>query len=559
MKGKRRAKGTLTRAYKCPLKSVNAAKLAQLETARQHLLPEARRISAFVERRVMTTGELPSLAGDLKFRNIPASAWAQPLYSRIAGRWASWLTLRHLDYARLVFRFIAEARIPETLRHELLLTSKLRLWHVKLDKGPASAGSVMFTPAGRAWARALFRIVCLKHSRPSFRHLPLMLDSRMVALQPASTSRFAHFSHWLRVNLPQPAEWPTPVPLAQAVVSAALKGQKRKSPAKMVEVFLPAKVGTHASQAPGTQNLSMTLLAPRPDKGRQGWGLVLTRDSSPEDWRTSLPPAPAQRLQTLALDLELATLIASSQGDLVEQGWMARIERLDADIKALAQGRQRRGLPVRCARYDALVLKLRHWLRSRVFAAVGGLIRQHRPETVAIERLDFRAPGLSRRMNRLLANFGQGAFRKWLEEHQSLYDFRLEEVNAAFSSQQCAACGYVDPRNRASQAHFECLGCGHAAHADVNAAHNLAGRSRRADGVELVPEWARPLQVFAWCWTRFVRSQREHLDKTGRIWAADATAANTRLDELLRSNPAWKKYGQGNAALVNDKLFVQSG
>ncbi|MDN8999598.1 zinc ribbon domain-containing protein, partial [Staphylococcus aureus] len=95
------------------------------------------------------------------------------------------------------------------------------------------------------------------------------------------------------------------------------------------------------------------------------------------------------------------------------------------------------------------VLKLRHWLRSRVFAAVGVLIRQHRPETVVIERLDFRAPGLSRRMNRLLANFGQGAFRKWLEEHQSLYDYRLEEVNAAFSSQQCAACGYVDPRNRA--------------------------------------------------------------------------------------------------------------
>ena len=43
-------------------------------------------------------------------------------------------------------------------------------------------------------------------------------------------------------------------------------------------------------------------------------------------------------------------------------------------------------------------------------------------------------------------------------------------------SRTCNRCGYVDKRNRRSQAEFSCLRCGHHAHADLNAARNLADR-----------------------------------------------------------------------------------
>src|SRR5664280_2556673 len=51
---------------------------------------------------------------------------------------------------------------------------------------------------------------------------------------------------------------------------------------------------------------------------------------------------------------------------------------------------------------------------------------------------------------------------------------RVEQVNAAYTSQRCHACGYTAAESRESQARFGCRSCGHTAHADLNAARNIA-------------------------------------------------------------------------------------
>ena len=51
---------------------------------------------------------------------------------------------------------------------------------------------------------------------------------------------------------------------------------------------------------------------------------------------------------------------------------------------------------------------------------------------------------------------------------------RVEKVNAAYTSQRCHACGYTAAESRESQARFGCRSCGHTAHADLNAARNIA-------------------------------------------------------------------------------------
>jgi putative transposase len=61
------------------------------------------------------------------------------------------------------------------------------------------------------------------------------------------------------------------------------------------------------------------------------------------------------------------------------------------------------------------------------------------------------------------------------------------EVDPAYTSQMCSACGSVDKRNRRSQAAFECGRCGFVGHADHNAAINIAAR-----GVERWDEVMRP-------------------------------------------------------------------
>jgi len=64
---------------------------------------------------------------------------------------------------------------------------------------------------------------------------------------------------------------------------------------------------------------------------------------------------------------------------------------------------------------------------------------------------------------------------------------RVEKIKPAFTSQRCSACGQVDGNSRKSQAEFQCITCGYACHADVNAARNIAAghavTARGGDGV----------------------------------------------------------------------------
>ncbi|MFI5691007.1 RNA-guided endonuclease InsQ/TnpB family protein [Kribbella sp. NPDC051586] len=60
---------------------------------------------------------------------------------------------------------------------------------------------------------------------------------------------------------------------------------------------------------------------------------------------------------------------------------------------------------------------------------------------------------------------------------------RVERVNPVRTSQTCSVCGHCVPDNRESQAVFRCVACGYQAHADVNAATNIAaGRAVSARG-----------------------------------------------------------------------------
>jgi putative transposase len=51
---------------------------------------------------------------------------------------------------------------------------------------------------------------------------------------------------------------------------------------------------------------------------------------------------------------------------------------------------------------------------------------------------------------------------------------RIEKIHPAYTSQRCSACGHVAGKNRKSQAVFACTACRYTAHADMNAAQNIA-------------------------------------------------------------------------------------
>jgi putative transposase len=56
----------------------------------------------------------------------------------------------------------------------------------------------------------------------------------------------------------------------------------------------------------------------------------------------------------------------------------------------------------------------------------------------------------------------------------------LVRVPAAYTSQRCHCCGHTAAQNRRSRERFECVACGHAEHADVNAAKNILAAGHAA-------------------------------------------------------------------------------
>lgn len=87
-------------------------------------------------------------------------------------------------------------------------------------------------------------------------------------------------------------------------------------------------------------------------------------------------------------------------------------------------------------------------------------------------------------LNRSILEQCWGRFATFLDYKLTERGGVLISVPPHYSSQTCASCGVVDARSRKSQATFECVHCGHADNADVNAAKEILRRSTASMDVE---------------------------------------------------------------------------
>jgi putative transposase len=191
----------------------------------------------------------------------------------------------------------------------------------------------------------------------------------------------------------------------------------------------------------------------------------------------ALKAAYEPKMDSLGIDFGLARLIATSEGTMFGVGLIADLRRIDKQIVGIARHRARSGGKARDSqRYCKLVTRVRGMLKTRINAALNRAVALHQPATLDVERLDFRIPGLSRRMNRLVTNCGRAVFRTKLGDLHDKFGITATEVPAPYTSQQCSVCHYVDARNRTSQSKFACRWCGSVKHADVNAGRTITQR-----------------------------------------------------------------------------------
>jgi putative transposase len=218
------------------------------------------------------------------------------------------------------------------------------------------------------------------------------------------------------------------------------------------------------------------------------WYVVLSCDDVPAE-----PAEPTGAV--VGIDVGVASFLTTSAGRHVPnpRPLAATVDRLAEAQQSLARkkrGSNRRREAVR--RVAALHGKVRRTRLDHAHKTALALVRDH--DVIAHEALqianmtrrpkpkpdpdqpgEFLPNGAAAKagLNRSIYDAGWGVFLEILHAKAESAGRVIIEVNPHHTSQRCARCGYVAKGNRATQAAFKCVSCGHEAHADVNAAINI--------------------------------------------------------------------------------------
>lgn len=189
--------------------------------------------------------------------------------------------------------------------------------------------------------------------------------------------------------------------------------------------------------------------------------------------------------QPVGVDRGVVNVVGLSTGELVANprhyaASMKRLARAQRSVSRKKKGsKNQQKARAKVARIHRKVRRQReHFLHTLSFL----LAKNH--GLIAIEKLSLtnmtasaagtaEEPGKNVRakagLNRSILDAGLGRFAEMLKYKSAWRGGRVVETHAAYSSQECSACGHVDAKNRPDQATFCCVRCGHCEHADTNA------------------------------------------------------------------------------------------
>lgn len=200
--------------------------------------------------------------------------------------------------------------------------------------------------------------------------------------------------------------------------------------------------------------------------------------------------APAAGLQpSIGIDLGVANFLATSTGELraplaaltVQQRRLKRYQRaVSRKVKGSCNRKKaitRLGnLHRRIARQRSDWLhKLSTDLADRAPVIVIEDLKVKNMSASARGTIDAPGKNVAQKagLNRSIMDASWGEFARQLEYKLNWRGGELLRINPAYTSQKCSCCGFTDSKNRRTQDAFACMDCGHAEHADVNAAKNI--------------------------------------------------------------------------------------
>lgn len=189
-------------------------------------------------------------------------------------------------------------------------------------------------------------------------------------------------------------------------------------------------------------------------------------------------PEPDDVTEYLGVDLGVSNLATDSDGTLHSGSHVnnvrIRYARMRAKLQAKGTKSAKRLLRKRSGRESRFVHDVNHCLSKQLVKKAKGTGRGLALENLKgiRDRVTVRKP-----QRLLLHSWSFSDLRLKIAYKASRYGVHVVYVDPRNTSRECAVCGCVDKRNRPSQDQFLCTSCGHAAHADVNAAVNIGSRA----------------------------------------------------------------------------------
>jgi IS605 OrfB family transposase len=207
-------------------------------------------------------------------------------------------------------------------------------------------------------------------------------------------------------------------------------------------------------------------------------------------------PTPDEIRDYLGVDLGVIALAATSDGEFLNHSTgpkQAHINQVRARYSRLRGKLQKKGttsakqlLRKRSGREKRFARDVNHCLSKALVQTAKGTRRG-----IALEDLkgirERAGKTVTKRQRRVLHSWAFAQLRAFIDYKARLAGVCVVPVDAAYTSQTCSRCGHCEKANRKSQARFLCRSCGFSAHADLNAATNIARRAA------VIPPDAAPL------------------------------------------------------------------
>jgi hypothetical protein len=241
---------------------------------------------------------------------------------------------------------------------------------------------------------------------------------------------------------------------------------------------VPVKLPSYHKQAleGRTLNSSTTL-----QKRNGVWWLTLSFDEDvPLQTATSAP--------SVGVDVGIANFITTSTGKQYGtfHGKLARRQKRDREKRRrkakLRACLKKKGVEKLPSTSSATGQRLSRHVRQKINRAVNLLLEEHPDARIIYEDLSVASMRFkARSMNAYLYASNLAHIPEQLAWATAKRGMAAHTVKAAYSSQECSRCHFVDRTNRPNQQTFCCRVCGYRDHADHNASVNLASRFRDAE------------------------------------------------------------------------------